>query len=224
MHRIDSAGNVLSRFSEGNPQTGQRATVVSAAWLNDIQENIAYCIEQVGEALVKGDETQLYQAIVAVIAASGGGGGGGTAVDITRQVLGGGLVTGGGALATDITLSVAKATSAEILAGIVDNKAITPAGLAAAVTKSLGLTGYVKRADGMIEMWGAATALGNSTTVITLPSTFPNACLYAGVEGGGGGGNVQDNSPYVSGRGLSTISVFSDRDNSVAVNYFALGY
>jgi hypothetical protein len=221
MHRIDTSGNVLNRFSEGNPAAGQLATRLSAAWFNDIQENLAYLIEQGAIPLVKGDETQVYDAIVALIASATEGAGG--AVPITRLVNAAGLATGGGALAGDITITVSKASAAEVAAGLIDNKAVTPLGLAAAVVKSLGVTGYIKRVDGMIEMWGTATALAGSTTIISLPTTFPTACVWAGVEGGIAV-DEEDNNPFVSGRGLSTISVYSDRLASCAVNFKALGY
>lgn len=58
MHRIDSADNVANEFSEGPP-----GTVISAAWLNDVQENIAQAIEAAPITLVKGTYTQLTAAI-----------------------------------------------------------------------------------------------------------------------------------------------------------------
>lgn len=50
-------------------------------------------------------------------------------VSATRQVASGGLVSGGGDLSADRTLSVAKASAAEISAGTEDGKAVTPKGL-----------------------------------------------------------------------------------------------
>lgn len=46
-----------------------------------------------------------------------------------REIAGGGLVTGGGDLSVNRTLSVAKASAAEISAGTEDGKAVTPKGL-----------------------------------------------------------------------------------------------
>lgn len=65
MHRIDAAGYAAGNlFTDGNPSTGTPATVVDAAWLNDIQENLAQLIEAAGIALSKGDYTQLLKAVV----------------------------------------------------------------------------------------------------------------------------------------------------------------
>lgn len=79
MHRIDRNGAAAAPptliaaeetpgyFTEGDPQQAIPATVVSQDWLNDVQENIAYVIEQAGIALVKGTWTQLRTAITHMI-------------------------------------------------------------------------------------------------------------------------------------------------------------
>lgn len=68
MHRIDAAGFAAGNFfTDGNPSTGTPATVVDAAWLNDLQENISQVIESSGIALLKGDFTQLKSAIQQMI-------------------------------------------------------------------------------------------------------------------------------------------------------------
>ena len=65
MHRIDAAGYAAGNlFTDGNPSTGTPATVVDAAWLNDLQENVAQLVEAAGIVLSKGDYTQLLKAIV----------------------------------------------------------------------------------------------------------------------------------------------------------------
>ncbi|MEO6359896.1 MAG: hypothetical protein ABIO43_04885 [Sphingomicrobium sp.] len=224
MHRIDTSGNVNNRFSEGNPQAGQMATRLSAEWFNDVQENLLEVLEQAGIAPVKGAENQLYLAIVALIAAGGGGGGGGgDDVPLTRLVNAAGLATGGGALNNDITITVAKALTADIIAGLDDTKAITSLGLAAAYAGTFSGTGYAKLPGGLIFQWGAGTAAANATTIFTLPLTFPNACHFAAVEGGSNDLNAQDNNPFVAGRGTGSISVFSARDAGTTVNWMALG-
>jgi len=64
MHRIDGPGAVNNLFTEGDPTVPQMATVVTAAWLNDMQENLARAIEAAGITLTKGDYDQLRQAIL----------------------------------------------------------------------------------------------------------------------------------------------------------------
>jgi len=60
MHRIDSpSATVDKKFTNGSPAGGVPATVVTAEWLNDLQENVAKAIEAAGIPLVKGDFNQL---------------------------------------------------------------------------------------------------------------------------------------------------------------------
>lgn len=65
MHRTDASGaTAANKFTDGNPSTGTPATVVDAAWLNAVQEAIAYVIEAAGLVLTKGNDDQLFKAIV----------------------------------------------------------------------------------------------------------------------------------------------------------------
>ncbi|MCY1293695.1 hypothetical protein D9M68_717320 [compost metagenome] len=67
MHRIDTASaTVDNKFTEGSPTGGVPATVVSAAWLNDLQENLCHAIEAAGLTLEKGNASQLYAALSAI--------------------------------------------------------------------------------------------------------------------------------------------------------------
>lgn len=76
MHRIDSATKVADLFGagkdgfrDGNKGAGIPATDLTAAFFNDVQENLAGVIESAGIALVKGDGTQLRQAILKMVQA-----------------------------------------------------------------------------------------------------------------------------------------------------------
>ena len=62
MHRIDGAGATPdNRFTEGSPQAGVPATVVTADWLNSVQEELVAVIG--AEKLNKGKTSQLIGAI-----------------------------------------------------------------------------------------------------------------------------------------------------------------
>lgn len=221
MYRIDSVGSVDGRFQEGNPATGQKATLLPADWLNEVQEELAYVIEQVGMALVKGDRTQLYDAIVALVSGAVGDGSG--AVPVTRQVNGGGLVTGGGALANDLALTVLAASIAEVQAQAISNKAVTPASLAGLIgLTTIGGAWVINIGSTVVQLFGG-TAQGNATTVLSLPQAFANQCRIAFCNGGATDNDAQDNFPYVSGRGLTTVSVFNARNTAVPVDVLAWG-
>lgn len=72
MHRIDGPGNEAGFFTEGNPfavPTPIEPTVVTAAWLNDLQEQVAQLVLASGQALTKGDHFQLAVAIQLLVPA-----------------------------------------------------------------------------------------------------------------------------------------------------------
>jgi hypothetical protein len=50
-------------WTGGDPASGESATIVDADWLNALQEEISYAIEQAGIVLSKTDRTQLAQAL-----------------------------------------------------------------------------------------------------------------------------------------------------------------
>lgn len=221
MHRIDTSGNVDNRFHPGNPATGQQATLVDQDWLNAVQEEIVAVIAAANIPLVKGDNDQLAEAIVALIAGVVGDGSG--AVPTTRQVLtSGGLLTGGGTLAADRTIGLIAATLAEAAAQVRNDVVVTPASLA-------GLIGWSNVGGAIIASIGpgrivgfTASAGANGTTVITLPTTFSAPCR-AVCSGGITDNNAQDNPPHVNGTGTNTVSVHNAIDTSVLINIIAIG-
>lgn len=67
MHRIDGAGNVGGMFDPGNPGITE-ATVLTPDWCNAVQEELVHVIlTQAGISLVKGTNTQLWAALVALL-------------------------------------------------------------------------------------------------------------------------------------------------------------
>lgn len=72
MHRIDSSTATLeSKFTSGNPSTATPATVITADWLNAVQEEIANVITGAGISLNKPTNTQLLEAIRALATPTG---------------------------------------------------------------------------------------------------------------------------------------------------------
>lgn len=72
MHRIDvPSATVDHKFTDGSPTGGIPATTVPADWLNDLQENLCYAIEQAGLTVTKGRSADLFDAINLLAAASG---------------------------------------------------------------------------------------------------------------------------------------------------------
>lgn len=222
MHRIDGPGHIANRFTEGDPSIGQRATRVTAEWLNSLQEVIAFVIEEANIALVKGDDSQLYDAIFAI--ATGAAGAGGGAVPTTRQINAAGLATGGGDLAADRTITVPKASAAEVAAGTDDAKAITPLALqGGSGARLLAGVGYVTL-FGVLIQWGSFTVGANSSANVTLPLAFATQCVFAGVSGGRTDYGAQDNDPFVSNQSASALTIFNASDVGVSGRFLAIGF
>lgn len=144
-------------------------------------------------------------------------------VTTARTVTGGGLVTGGGDLSANRTLTVAKATPAEIQAGTEDGKAITPAGLAG-LPKDWSLNGYEYLPGGKLRQWGTFTITINQTLDVVLPITFPNACLNAWCSGGRIFNNSQDNNPEVVAWASNKITIFNAQQVTISGRWVAEGY
>jgi hypothetical protein len=111
----------------------------------------------------------------------------------SRTIAGGGLITGGGDGTANRTLTLNKATGAQVLAGTDDTVAVTPAGLAAGLPS--GGTwdrGWTTLPGGFIEQWGSETITGSGTSAspftLAFPKQFAAGCgsitgscqLYAG--------------------------------------------
>lgn len=143
----------------------------------------------------------------------------------TRQILTAGLATGGGSMAADRTVTVAKASSAAIVAGVDDASAVTPAGLAAAAS-SLG-PNTIRHPSGKIEQWGTVfcPASGSATPAAVTKSfnvSFPNGCDGVTLQalGNANNGDESDEDVWVSPSpppGTFTINFRGDR---AAVTYF----
>lgn len=222
MFRIDSPGSVNGRFHDGSPATGQEATQLTADWFNALQDEIVAVIEGANIALNEAQSDQMYQAIVALIAGVVGDGSG--AVPTTRQVLSGGLVTGGGNLSADRTLTVPKASAAEVAAGTNDTKAITPLALMGGQgSRLLQGTGYATLFS-ILFQWGTCTANANSSTNVILPVAFPNQCVHADFSGGRIETDAQDNDPVVTGKSATAITLWSSRDEFIGGTFFAIGF
>lgn len=221
MHRIDSNGAVDGKYQPGNPAIGQKATQIDADALNAIQEAICVVIETANIELEKGVDEQLYDAIIALIAGVVGDGSG--AVPTTRKVLVGGIASGGGDLSADRTITVSKASQAEVSALTNDTKAVTPLALSGLVGLTISGSAWIIKIGPTVMQIFNASASANGTTVISLPQAYSDECRVAWCNGGRAENDAQDNNPYVSGRGLTSVSVFSSRDENISIQIIAIG-
>jgi hypothetical protein len=221
MHRIDSNGAVDGRFQGGNPAVGQQATQIPADWMNAVQEAICAVIENANIELEKGDDQQLYDAIIALVAGIVGDGEG--AVPTTRLVSTSGLAAGGGDLAADRTITVPKASQAEVSALTNDTKAVTPYALAGLVGLTISGSAWIIRIGEVVVQIFSGTVYNGTSTILTLPQAYSTQCRAAWVNGGYPDADAQDNPPYVNGTGLTTVSVYSSIDAATSVQVIAVG-
>lgn len=223
MERIAGPGHVNNKFSEGDPNIGQQATMVTARFMNAIQEELASIVELSGGALNPESYQQVYDAIVAIAAGAAGDGSG--AVPTTRQLTVSGLVSGGGDLVADRNFHVGKATPAEVAAGTRDDVAVTPYGLqGGSGGRLLAGVGYVTL-FGFMFQWGTYSVGPNASTNVTFPTTFPTMCVHADCTGGRLDYGAQDNNPVVSGKSVSGATIFNATDSvGVSGTWLAMGY
>lgn len=92
-------------------------------------------------------------------------------------------------------------------------------------TQALSTSGYTKLPNGFMMVWGVSTSISQDTSVtVTLPYSFPTACLQVVITGrgsintGGGGSDVVDS--------ISTTSFIlrHGSDPARSFGYLAIGY
>jgi hypothetical protein len=148
----------------------------------------------------------------------------GLAALAARRITGDGLVSGGGTLEADLTLTVAEASAAEITAGIAANTVVTPRRLGP-ISMLLEQNGYI-RFFGFQIAWGRFSAAPNVSTGVVFVQPFNTACFSAVVSGVTSlGTGSQENTPAVV---VSTItktgfSAFNADDEADATCYIAVG-
>lgn len=144
-----------------------------------------------------------------------------------RTITGAGLVTGGGDLGENRTLTVPAALASDVAAGTATDRAITPAALSG-LARSLLQNGYavLPGTGGLILQWGRFTAISNGTSSVLFPLTFPFACFSAVPAGGvSGGADSQDNPPVLVEGSITAngFSVYSADESSAGQSYLAVG-
>lgn len=155
---------------------------------------------------------------------------------LARTITGAGLVTGGGDLSASRVLQVLAASTADVLAGTATDRAVTPASLAAALS-SLGSWSasppYFRIAGTpiIVQIGEHRGFYATEQAVsITLPVTFPTACIYVGPIGYlSAATNLRDMFVQMLERSPSGFNVYiqasDDSDNRLdGFDYIAIGY
>jgi hypothetical protein len=152
---------------------------------------------------------------------------------VNNNIVGGGTLTGITNITASGSISGATCTGgwiasvAEVKAATINNKFVTPAGLA--VTANLvAAGGYYPLPGGLTMKWGQFTANGNSTTTVSFPAgaggAFNTGCFHVDVMGCVTTSN-DDNFPNVirSSITASNFQVYCDYGANVDCTFFAIG-
>lgn len=145
---------------------------------------------------------------------------------LARTITGTGLITGGGNLSNSRVLQVIAATGAEIAAGLVNNKAITPEGIASvpqnfgASTSVLGLGGSMIKAGTVSVSWPTGASH-------TFPVAFPTACdrVLLTPMGNMNEGDEKDETWWIASHNAAGFSVGTNGDApTLSFAYLAIGH
>ena len=176
-------------FRRPSALLGNQGTVVTADWLNDIQEELATVISTNGQTLAKGSNALLLAAI--------------------ESQIDGNVATHAGLISNESVLGhLEVATAAEVLNASNNARAITPANLGNAFPGTYAMPGYVEFPGGLIIQWGYQANFSGSLSV-TLPTAFPSAFLaaYCSVGQAYLGNADNHHSPGAHPNGLATIDL-----------------
>lgn len=230
MYRIDTPTSVNTLaapgpagapgyFSNGNPTTGQPATIPGAEWFNMVQEELMGILGAAGLDPNKDNRGQIAAAIVALIANGG------------AELLWGGI---GGSLANQLDLQAA-----------LDGKSPTGhthsynvadiSGLGAALDpgKSLASNGWCKTSNGLILQWGTYSSYISGevlTPTISFPIAFPNAVFVVVATDLNPTGNAfQDSGGQLYSKTTTGFRLQLNVDDGsgkswAGTNYIAIGY
>ncbi|MBU2407113.1 MAG: hypothetical protein KKC79_00520 [Gammaproteobacteria bacterium] len=145
-------------------------------------------------------------------------------------ITGSGLASGGGALTGNRVISVLAATAAQVIAGVSNSVAITPASLGPIIT-SFGQSGYASVPGGnpgavLLLQWGRFTAGANSSPSVTFPMAFSAPAFAVVVDGTSDTNNdAQDNYPAVRTPSITAtgFTAFNANDSADQCCFFAIG-
>lgn len=137
---------------------------------------------------------------------------------------GGGLVTGGGNLTSDRTLTVLAASAGEVATGTEGGKAVTPAAIRSMPqtwTNVLGLGGALMK-------HGVVTVQFGGSQSVTFPLAFPTSCdriILSPESDADADGDEDDESWWHSGRTATGFTVHADGDGStITLGWVAYGH
>lgn len=148
----------------------------------------------------------------------------GTFALASQRISGGGLVSGGGDLSANRTLTVTEASAEDITAGTAADKVVTPRRLGP-ITMRLAQNGFI-RFFGFQMCWGRATVGANTSNAVSFIEEFPTACFACVASGTNDtAADSKDNWPTVNPATITKTGfiVISADDAAQTFSYIAVG-
>lgn len=152
-----------------------------------------------------------------------------------RQILSGGLATGGGDLSQDRTITVPKASPADVEAHIDDTKAVTPMALGQTL-RAMNTRGYLRiPGTPLILQWGNDTMLhymtgwsgnGMPSQTKSFPIAFPLTCFQVihSLTSNADDGDEADEMPWISTWSNTGFTMANEGDwITYTYSWFAIG-
>jgi hypothetical protein len=179
MHRIDGPGaTVDKKFTEGDPVGGTPATVVTAAWMNDVQEELVSVLAAAGIAPVKGTQDQLLKAIRSI---STGVAGASANAKMTVNVASSSATF----TADEVLVKSALGSAAWVLAGFNKTINLATAGAGGMDTGAAPVSGYVALYAIYNPTSGASALLAVNATASVAPQVYGGANMPSGYTASG---------------------------------------
>lgn len=221
MQRIDDPSNVPTKppplatvspgyFRRPSVLAGDQGTIVTADWVNDVQEAIVHPILAAGLTLTKGTVDQLTAAI-AILATN--------------------LVTAHNAVASsEATAAHSRfATSSEVLAQALGTVAISPLRLRQAFPASVANPGFVQLptlAGNVVVNFGSQFVGANATSTVTLPRAYATGAIarFATLDISANPGAGADCSAWdTPGNLLTQINIRNATGNGQPLSWLSIG-
>jgi hypothetical protein len=175
MHRIDGPGaTVDKKFTEGDPVGGVPATVVSAAWMNDVQEELISILAAASITPVKGTQDQVLKAIRAL-----SGGVVGSTVNLKMTVA---TASASATISADeVTVKSGIAGRAWVIGAFSKTINLATTGALGMDVGSAPVNGWLAIYAGLNEATGATTAFAQSIGNAVAPAVYGGGNAPAGV-------------------------------------------
>lgn len=191
MQRIGTTNNL---FSDGDPSSGIKGTLLVAAWLNAVQEELAGIVEGAGLTLESNNNGQVWAALQ---------------TEFLKIVEG--------------EATQAEAIAGVVQESYMSPLRVAEArGAAGQWTLSAGAAGYVVLPNGLIIQWGGAAVTGGTPATVSFPLAFPTGAYVIIASSGSASGDTPAGSAIIASTTQCKLD-HTIAGNSRVVSFIVIG-